>query len=48
MLATGADSNGRDRSLFTWRDRVQAEVVPWSGLEADRPGAELFYLIHYK
>ena len=27
MLAAGADSNGRDRSLFTWRDRVLAKAV---------------------
>ncbi len=25
-FAAGADGNGRDRSLFTWRDRVLAET----------------------
>ena len=27
VFAAGADGNGRDRSLFTWRDRVLAEAV---------------------
>ena len=26
-LAAGADGNGRDRSVFTWRDRVLAMAV---------------------
>jgi hypothetical protein len=25
-MAAGADGNGRDRLLFTWRDRVLAEA----------------------
>ena len=28
-----ADGNGRDRSLFTWRDRVQAEAEHYSRQE---------------
>jgi hypothetical protein len=27
VLAAGADGNGRDRSLLTWRDCVLAEAV---------------------
>ena len=32
MLAAGADGNGRDRTVFAWRDCVLAEAVAGTGL----------------
>ena len=40
MFAGGADGNGRDRSPFTWRDRVLAEAVLISASGCESSGRD--------